>query len=117
MSNNNHITIKSSGKEVQVNYDDILYIKSLGDYLKLVTPTKRFVTHCTVKAMQSQVNPKAFMRVRRSFIVNFTKVSDLKEKSLVIVGNTIPISKPYRNQIKQALAQTISAPAFARNSN
>lgn len=98
-----HIFIKSDGKLVRLNNDDILYIESMGDYVKFVTGDKKYVTHNTIKNLEEKVNKSCFIKVHRSYIINFTKIDDIRENDLFIKGNEIPISKAHRSEVMKRL--------------
>ncbi|MBC7848306.1 MAG: response regulator transcription factor [Chitinophagaceae bacterium] len=98
-----HIFIKSDGKLVRLNNDDILYIESMGDYVKFVTAEKKYITHNTIKALEEKVNKSSFMKVHRSYIVNLTKIDDIRENDLFIKGTEIPISKAHKQDVLKRL--------------
>ena len=98
-----HIFIKSDGKLVRLNNDDILYIESMGDYVKFVTGDKKYVTHNTIKNLEEKVNKDCFIKVHRSYIINITKIDDIRENDLFIKGNEIPISKAHRSEVMKRL--------------
>lgn len=98
-----HIFIKSDGKLVRLNNDEILYIESMGDYVKFVTSDKKYITHNTIKHLEEKVNKGFFMKVHRSYIINITKIDDIRENDLYIKGNEIPISKAHKSEILKRL--------------
>lgn len=98
-----HIFIKSDGKLVRLNNDDILFIESMGDYVKFVTPEKKYVTHNTIKGLEEKINKVFFMKVHRSYIINITKIDDIRENDLYIKGNEIPISKAHKGEVLKRL--------------
>jgi len=106
-SKSNHkqedIFIKSEGKYVRLNYHDILYIESVGDYVKYFTSAKNYLTHSTLKAVEEKMNGKHFMKVHRSYIVNLGKIKDIEDHSLVIEGKVIPISKVLKSEVMQRI--------------
>jgi DNA-binding LytR/AlgR family response regulator len=98
-----HIFIKSDGKLVRLNNDDILFIESMGDYVKFVTADKKYVTHNTIKNLEEKVNRQTFMKVHRSYIININKIDDIRENDLFIKGNEIPISKAHKSDVLKRL--------------
>ncbi|MFT3825348.1 MAG: LytTR family DNA-binding domain-containing protein [Chitinophagaceae bacterium] len=98
-----HIFIKSDGRLVRLNNDDILYIESMGDYVKFVTADKKYITHNTIKNLEEKVNKQHFVKVHRSYIINITKIDDIRENDLFIKGTEIPISKAHRSDILKRL--------------
>lgn len=98
-----HIFIKSEGKLIRLNYEDILYIESMGNYVRFVTADKKFVTYHTIKSLEEKVDPAYFMKVHRSYIINIHKIDDIRENDLYINGVEIPISKQLRTGILNKL--------------
>ena len=103
VSKQEDIFIKSEGKYVRLNYDDILYIESVGDYVKYFTASKHYLTHSTLKAVEEKMNREQFMKVHRSYIVNLGKIKDIEDHSLVIEGKVIPISKVLKSEVLQRI--------------
>ncbi len=91
--------IKTEGKFIRLNYQDILYIESVGDYVKYFTDSKFYLTHSTLKAVEEKMKTKYFMKVHRSYIVNLNKIKDIQDNSIVINGKVIPISKSMKPEV------------------
>jgi DNA-binding LytR/AlgR family response regulator len=102
-SERDHIFIKSDGKLIRLKNDDILFIESMGDYVKFVTAEKKYITHNTIKNLETKVDPLRFMKVHRSYIVNLSRIDDIQENSLYIKGTMIPISKAHKARVMQKL--------------
>jgi len=102
-SDNNHIFIKSDGKLIRLQNDDILYIESMGDYVKFITTEKKYITHNTIKNLETKVDPLRFMKVHRSYIVNLSRIDDIQENMLYIKGTMIPISKAHKSKVMQKI--------------
>ncbi|MCF8340070.1 MAG: LytTR family DNA-binding domain-containing protein [Chitinophagaceae bacterium] len=99
------IFIKVNGKLLRINYADILYIESLGDYVKFVTPQKKYITHNTIKNLEATIHSSDFVKVHRSFIVNLNAVEDLQDNNLLVSGNLIPVSKANKTKLVQKLKE------------
>ena len=102
-ADNDSIYIKTEGKLLKLMNNEILYMESMGDYVKFVTKFKKHLTHHTIKGLEQKLNPASFMRVHRSFLVNLNAISDLKENALVIDGKEIPVSKAHRREVLRRL--------------
>ena len=97
------IFIKADGKFVRLVYDDILFIESMGDYVKYITTAKTYLTHSTLKAVEEKMDKNSFMKVHRSYIVNLRKIKDIQDYSLVIENKVIPISKSLKAEVLERL--------------
>jgi DNA-binding LytR/AlgR family response regulator len=102
-SSDDHIYIKTEGKLVRLNNEDILYIESMGDYVKFVTADKKYVSHNTIKNLEEKVNPSVFLKTHRSYIINMRKVQNIKDNNVIINGLEIPISKANRADVLKRL--------------
>ena len=98
-TNKDDIFIKADGKFIRLSYQDILYIESMGDYVKYFTMAKHYLTHSTLKAVEEKMNPNQFMKVHRSYIVNMSKIKDIQDNSIVIDSKVIPISKSLKSDV------------------
>lgn len=98
-----HIYIKTDGKLIRLNNSDILYIESMGDYVKFVSNDKKYITHNTIKNLEEKVNKQCFLKTHRSYIINVEKIDDIRENLLFIKGNEIPISKAHRSEVLKRL--------------
>ncbi|HEY8397401.1 MAG TPA: LytTR family DNA-binding domain-containing protein [Flavihumibacter sp.] len=94
-----HVFIKSDGKLIRLNNDDILYIESMGDYVKFITHDKKIISHNTIKALTEKINPDVFCKVHRSYIINMNKISDIRDNMLYIANAKIPVSKANRSTV------------------
>ncbi len=94
-----HVFIKSDGKLIRLNNDDILYIESMGDYVKFITNDKKIISHNTIKALTEKINPDVFCKVHRSYIINMNKISDIRDNTLYIANAKIPVSKANRSTV------------------
>jgi DNA-binding LytR/AlgR family response regulator len=103
-NDSDHIYIKTDGKLIRLNNDSILFIESMGDYVKFVTnDNKKYITHNTIKNLEEKVSKLHFLKVHRSYIVNLHKIDDMRENMLFIKGNEIPVSKANKADVLQRL--------------
>ena len=93
------VFIKSDGKLTRLNYKDILYIESMGDYVSYCTKDKKYITHSTLKAVEEKITGQNFMKVHRCYIVNLRMINDIQDYTLLIGGAVIPISKVLKNLV------------------
>jgi DNA-binding LytR/AlgR family response regulator len=98
-----HIFIKADGKLISLSYDEILYMESMGDYVKVVTPSKKHLTLNTLTAIEDKLDKSKFIRVHRSYIVNLAKIKDIQGATLLVEGSVIPISKSHKDEVLQKI--------------
>lgn len=72
------IIVKQNGRTVFVKPSDIDWINSEGNYVKLHTPGKRYLIRETMNAMEQKLDPRVFVRIRRSIIVRTQEIIELR---------------------------------------
>jgi DNA-binding LytR/AlgR family response regulator len=98
-----HFFIKVDHKLVKLMNDQILYIESMGDYVRFVTQDKKLVTLNTMKNLEERMDPNQFVKVHRSYIVNINKIDDLQGNQIFIQKHEVPIGKAFREEIMKRL--------------
>src|SRR5262249_54289820 len=93
------IYIKCNGQLVRLKNDEILYIESMGDYVRFVTANKKYITHNSMKNLLLQINNDIFCQVHRSYIINIDKLTDFKDNNASIEGHLIPVSKSNKAKV------------------
>jgi DNA-binding LytR/AlgR family response regulator len=95
--------IKAEDKLIKLKKDDILFLESMRDYVKFVTPARNYVTYSTLKNMEEKLIGPNFLKVHRSYIVNITKIDDIRGNTIYLLGNQIPIGKGHRDEVAARL--------------
>lgn len=101
-ANNEFLFLKSEYKIKRINFNNILYIEGLKDYVKvfLETETKPILSLNTLKYVEQKLPNERFMRVHRSFIVNLEKIETI-ERSRIIFGKIhIAVSDQYKEKFQ-----------------
>jgi DNA-binding LytR/AlgR family response regulator len=89
---------------VKVMLDDILYIESMKDYIKVHTMQSVIITKQSISSVEAMLPDKLFVRTHRSFIVSINKIRSFTNE-LVEIGKTdIPIGKLFRNGVMKVFS-------------
>jgi DNA-binding LytR/AlgR family response regulator len=102
-SNNQYIFIKTEYRIERIDFNNILYIEGLKDYVKiyLLNQLNPLLSLVSMKNINEFLPQQQFMRVHRSFIVNLSKIQTI-ERSRIIFGDIyIPISDNYKEQFRE----------------
>lgn len=101
------VYVKEGSKMIKVNFNDIIYVEGLRDYIKIITDADRpIVTHITMKKMVEILPPQSFMRVHKSYIIATDKITSIdSSNSLIELKNNIMI--PMGQNYKETLMSKI----------
>ena len=97
------ITLRADRKNLKVSLNDILYIESLKDYIKVVTPAKTIVTKQSISSIEETLPKNQFIRIHRSFIVSINKIETFTNEIIEIGKKELPISRMYKMEVNKAL--------------
>jgi DNA-binding LytR/AlgR family response regulator len=94
--------VKSEYKIVRINLNDIKYIESMREYVRIYTlNSKPIMTLMSMKSLEEKLPVEQFMRIHRSFIVNLKQITTI-ERSRIIFDRDIyiPVSEQYKDKFQ-----------------
>lgn len=97
------IFLKVDKKLVKILFDDIFYIESLKDYIKVYTATDNYLVHKSLTSITEELPSDQFLRIHRSYTISLDKVKSVEGNSVEIDSKRIPIGRKYINQAKQII--------------
>jgi two-component system, LytTR family, response regulator LytT len=103
----NYLFLKVEYQMVRIAFDDILYIESLKDYVKidLKSSGKSLVSRTTLKSLEEKLPAKRFMRVHRSFIVALDKITSMNRNTVQVGKKLITIGEQYKDAFAQFMGK------------
>ena len=96
---NNFLLVKADGQLFKVPFEDIQYVESDREYVKVFTPGKRYFYLETMKNLETLLPSSEFIRVHKSFIVAKSRVKSVDGTLLDIGVAKIPISREKKTAI------------------
>jgi len=104
-ANNQFLFLKSEYKIRRINFNDILYIEGLKDYIKVYVDgeDKPILSLNSMKSLETKLPEEKFMRVHRSFMVNLDKIATIDRSRIVFGKNYIPVSDQYKAKFQEYL--------------
>jgi len=100
---NGFIFIKVENRIVRVEFDKILYVEGMKDYLKIVTSDKNLMTLQSFSSLLELLPKNRFSRVHNSYIVSIDKIESIEKNRIKIKDQVIKISESYRDKFYQEL--------------
>ncbi len=104
-ANNQFLFLKSDYKIRRINFNDILYIEGLKDYVKVFIQNnpKPVLSLSTLKLLETKLPSEKFIRVHRSFIVNLEKIETIERSRIVFGKKYIPVGEQYKEKFQKFL--------------
>ena len=98
-----YLSFQVADKFYKVNYDDIIYLESMGRDTYVVTKTESITVHAKFSDMENKLPSDRFVRCHRSYIINMSEVKDIARYRFLTKGGVeIPISQLQYADVKQS---------------
>lgn len=103
------IIFKSRGRILFLSVADIRWVRAEENYVRLCTGPETHLLRETMTHLEARLDPRAFLRVHRSFIVNLNFVKEVRTEqdgeSVVVMtdGQKVAMSRGYRSRIMESL--------------
>jgi two-component system, LytTR family, response regulator len=96
------IYLRVDRKMVKVLLDDLLYIESDKDYVKLYSEKGFLITRQTIASVEAMLSDSQFVRIHRSYIVSLGKIKSFTTETVEVGNKELPIGKLYRQGFVKA---------------
>lgn len=90
-------------KHVKVFLDEVVYVESVREYVKIFYNDKYLVTKLKISAIEPEFIPAGFIRIHRSYIVNVHKIDSYATDGIVANGKVLPVSRSYKDRLQLRL--------------
>ncbi|MBK6479579.1 MAG: response regulator transcription factor [Saprospiraceae bacterium] len=92
-----------SKKKVKVYLDEILYVESLKEYIRIVTSSNSILTKYQLGEIEEILTKNNFLRIHRSFIVSIDKIDAYTATDVEINNKQIPIGRSYKDILQSII--------------
>jgi DNA-binding LytR/AlgR family response regulator len=91
------IFIKSGYEHIKIDVSNIRFIQSDSDYTEIFTGEKKYLSQEPLRYWEENLDPKKFMRIHRSYILNISKIEKIIGNQVRLDGRTnLPIGRAYK---------------------
>ena len=97
--------VKVNSRMVRINFDEVLYVEALSDYVNIVTEKHKYIVYTTLKALETRLGPfPNFIRVHRSYLLNTQHIDSIEDNTANLRGGYfVPIGKSYQDAFYKSL--------------
>ncbi|HRW62993.1 MAG TPA: LytTR family DNA-binding domain-containing protein [Bacteroidales bacterium] len=97
------IVLKSDKKNYKIKFKDILYIESLDNYIKVHTSEFSIICYERLSGIEKELPSNDFIRIHRSYIINYSKVDVFTSSFVEIAGKRFTIGRNYKDEVNKKL--------------
>ena len=95
--------IKADNKLVKIEYDEILFVEALQNYVTIQTPDKKYITYLTFKSVEEYLPADKFIKTHKSYIVSASKIDSIEGNEIRIGNHHLPISRNLKDEVMEKL--------------
>lgn len=93
------VLLKSGIKNYKINTDEVLYVESLKDYIRIYcTGDNPISFKYKIGDLEADLKHRDFLRVHRSFLVNTRHIIAFTNNDIEVKGAEIPIGASYKDE-------------------
>jgi DNA-binding LytR/AlgR family response regulator len=92
--------VRSGYKMLKINFDEVLYLEGLRDYVTIHTESRKILTLQSMKSFEESLPASHFLRVHKSYIVNIGKITSIEKKRILMNSVAIPVGNTFEKIIK-----------------
>ncbi|MGO3183893.1 MAG: LytR/AlgR family response regulator transcription factor [Aequorivita sp.] len=95
--------VKIDRKMHKIDFNNILWIESLSDYLKIETNVGTKVIRENISTIEKKLPDSKFLRIHRSYIISLDKIDSYSNEEVIVENKSFPISRTYKESVIQKL--------------
>ncbi len=95
-SDKDFLLIKSDRRYYKIKFEDVKFIEGLKDYAVIHTTTQKLITAMNLKTIHQKIISEFFMRVSKSYIVNFNHIQSFDNHTIYIDESEIPLGEIFK---------------------
>lgn len=99
-----YIFVRSDRKMIKITFKDLMFVESIGDYVKLHMEEKTVVTRESLSGIEARLPKDDFLRIHRSFIVAVDKIESYTSETIDIKNKELPVSRSYKDYVTRVLS-------------
>ena len=99
--------VRSDRQFVKIQLEEVLYIESLRNHVRIVTLGGKLITLTSITEMQEKLPPQHFLRVHRSYLVAISKITQFNQTSITLGEKVIPIGGYYKQEVMKQLENLV----------
>jgi two-component system LytT family response regulator len=105
------IVVKDGTKVHIIPIDKLDYVEAQDDYIALRSEKKNYLKQQTISSIEEQLDPRKFVRIHRSYIVNLERIARIepytKDSRVAVLtdGTQLPVSRSGHAKLKAMLGE------------
>ncbi|WP_424962873.1 LytR/AlgR family response regulator transcription factor [Ekhidna sp.] len=96
--------VRKDQEILSLNSDEIIYAEAFDNYSIVHTEKNKYIISHTLKSVEEKLLPLGFIRIHRSYLINFEAIDSISEGMVFLKGHQVLIGKSYRKDFFDRLS-------------
>lgn len=105
VDSSDYIYVKENKKMVKIFIDNIEYLESIKDYVRIITTRKKVVTKQQLSYFEDKLDKTKFIRIHRSIISSIKHIESYSSSIVEVAGIELPIGRSYKEIVADKLSK------------
>ena len=97
--------VKNGNITQKINFEDILFVEGMKDYLRIWTAKERVMTLLSFKKLEEALPAKGFKRIHKSYLISIDKIDSIERNHVKIGSESLPIGDSYRREFFEVIGE------------
>lgn len=98
-NNEPYFFVKTDNKLEKIQFDEMLFVEAMENYVAIYTNDKKTVIHSTLKAVQEKLPNNQFIQPHKSYLVNISRIDAIEGNVLHVSKYEVPVSKYQKEEV------------------
>lgn len=90
--------VKNGNLTQKVNFEEILFVEGMKDYLRIWTKKEKIMTLLNFKKLEEALPSDSFVRIHKSYLISIDKIESIERNHVIIAGESLAIGETYRRE-------------------
>ena len=99
--NADHVFIKSGYEQIRIDFNDIIYLQSAGNYVHFILAKNKILSRLTMNEVEALLPAVQFTRIHRSYIIANNKITRMDKYNIWIDDICLPVGSGYSTALEQ----------------
>lgn len=96
--------VRKDQEILSLNSDEIIYAEAFDNYTIVYTLKDKYIVSHTLKSVEEKLLPLGFIRIHRSYLINFEAIDSISEGMVFLKGHQVLIGKSYKKDFFDRLS-------------
>lgn len=102
------VIIKEGRKQFSIDTDHIQYLMSSGNYVEVITSSRRYVIREKLIELIDRISTRSFIQVHRRYAVNYSNIKAINSNRIWIANTEIPVSSTFKKELHERVKELVN---------